>query len=357
MNHSIRTIYLIHHSHTDIGYTDLQETIIARQVGFIRSVVQWMQQPENRNFRWNCETLFCVEKYLEQASDTEQAQFYALARSKRIGLSGSYLNFTDLVDSKILRNRLLSWAERFAAQQIPFRTAMCADINGISMGQRDALLDAGIAFLYMNIHTTHGLYPLYGCQNAYWWEAEDGRRLLVWNGEHYNLGNFLGIPPCRAAADACGLIGPLPDDFLPVLHQNLEHYLVQCELHRYNYPFIISSVSGIFNDNAHPSLEIQRIADAYNARYRTDGIQFRMVSLDELYLEIQPFLKDVPVYRGDLNDWWANGVGSTPYPVKHYRAAQQRYELCCRLEPEIEKLQPALAHTAQNNLLLYAEHT
>ena len=76
-----------------------------------------MQQPENRNFRWNCETLFCVEKYLEQASDTEQAQFYALARSKRIGLSGSYLNFTDLVDSKILRNRLLSWAERFAARQ------------------------------------------------------------------------------------------------------------------------------------------------------------------------------------------------------------------------------------------------
>ena len=72
MNHHIRTVYLVHHSHTDIGYTDLQETITARQADFIRSVVQWMQQPENQGFRWNCETLFCVERFLEQASDRPQ---------------------------------------------------------------------------------------------------------------------------------------------------------------------------------------------------------------------------------------------------------------------------------------------
>lgn len=357
MNHHIRTVYLVHHSHTDIGYTDLQETITARQADFIRSVVQWMQQPENQGFRWNCETLFCVERFLEQASDRERAQFAELARSCRIGLSGSYLNFTDLVDSGVLRDRLLSWAKRFAAQGIPFRTAMCADINGISMGQRDAMLDAGIVFLYMNIHATHGLYPLYGCQNAYLWEAADGRRLLVWNGEHYNLGNFLGIPPCRAAADACGQTGPLPDDFLPILHQNLDNYLSQCESRGYTFPFIISSVSGVFSDNAHPSLEILRMAEAYNARYQADGVQLRMVSLEELYQAILPYLQAAPVYRGDLNDWWANGVGSTPYPVKHYRAAQQRYALCRRLEPDIDAQQPILARTAQDNLLLYAEHT
>ena len=31
MVHSIRTVYVVHHSHTDIGYTDLQERVIDTQ--------------------------------------------------------------------------------------------------------------------------------------------------------------------------------------------------------------------------------------------------------------------------------------------------------------------------------------
>ncbi|MDD4851478.1 MAG: hypothetical protein PHO10_12380, partial [Gemmiger sp.] len=49
--------------------------------------------------------------------------------------------------------------------------------------------------------------------------------------------------------------------------------------------------------------------------------------------------------------------GSTPYAVKHYRDAQHRYQLCRRLDPKAEATWPALARTAQDNLLLYAEHT
>ena len=37
------------------------------------------------------------------------------------------------------------------------------------------------------------MYPLYQNQKPYFWENENGQRLLVWNGEHYNLGNALGI--------------------------------------------------------------------------------------------------------------------------------------------------------------------
>lgn len=34
MAHSIKTVYVVHHSHTDIGYTDLQERVIAIQVNY-----------------------------------------------------------------------------------------------------------------------------------------------------------------------------------------------------------------------------------------------------------------------------------------------------------------------------------
>ena len=39
MGKQIREVYIIHHSHTDVGYTDLQEQIIYNQVNNIRNVV------------------------------------------------------------------------------------------------------------------------------------------------------------------------------------------------------------------------------------------------------------------------------------------------------------------------------
>ena len=38
MKHSIQTVYVVHHSHTDIGYTDLQERVIDTLTRSCRSV-------------------------------------------------------------------------------------------------------------------------------------------------------------------------------------------------------------------------------------------------------------------------------------------------------------------------------
>src|SRR5699024_2554228 len=189
----IRTLYAVHHSHTDIGYTDLQERVTAQQVDYIRTAITMTQA--RPAFRWNCETLYCVEQFFAEAALAEQQAFLALAREGKIGLSANYLNFTDLVDCEVLARRLADWRDTFAAAGIRLHTAMCADIHGLSMRQRDALLDAGVDFLFTNVHCHHGMYPLYQNQNAYFWQAADGRKLLVWNGEHYNLGNVLGLRP------------------------------------------------------------------------------------------------------------------------------------------------------------------
>lgn len=82
-----------------------------------------------------------------------------------------------------------------------------------------------------------------------------------------------------------------------------------------------------------------------------------MVSLQELYAAIKDDLTDAPVYKGDLTDWWADGVGSTPYAVKHYKEAQHKYHLCERLDKKAGEKYPELWRTAQDNLMLYAEHT
>lgn len=359
MKHSIQTVYVVHHSHTDIGYTDLQERVIDTQADYIRTVLSLMAQSENADFRWNCETLFCVEAFFQTASPEEKSAFLRLAAEKKIGLSASYLNFTDLLDCSVYAERLGQWQRLFAENGCAMKTAMIADINGISMGYRDAMLSQGVEFLFTNIHCHHGMYPLYQNQNAFWWENAAGKRLLVWNGEHYNLGNVLGIRPNRTGnfmtQNHLGKQAAVSDP-IEALRNHLDQYLSLCEAYGYGYDFIITAVSGVFSDNAPPETEILRTIAAYNRRYGQDT-RLEMVSLQELYAAILPKLQNAPVYRGDMSDWWANGVGSTPYAVKHYLDARRRYHLCKRLDSDASAKYPELYAAAQDNLLLYAEHT
>lgn len=360
MSNTIKTVYVIHHSHTDIGYTDLQERVLYVHADYIRSAVRLMRDPANQAFRWNCETYFCVERFLELADEAEKEEFFELVKTCRMGISANYLNFNDLLDSRVCADRLREMVALFRTHGIPVRTAMCADINGISMGQRDAMLDNGVEFLFTNIHCHHGMYPLYHNQTPYFWENKAGQRLLVWNGEHYNLGNALGIKPNHAATYMTNQYFGAQADFsdsVEILHHNLTDYLASCESQGYPYDFILSSVSGVFSDNAPPEPEILHTIDAYNAAHGEEGVRLVMVSLQELYAAIRDKVQDAPVYHGDLTDWWANGVGSTPYAVKHYKEAVRNYHLCERLEPALAEKYPALNRAAQDNLLLYAEHT
>lgn len=360
MKHSIKTIYVVHHSHTDIGYTDLQERILDEQAHYIHSVLHMMKEGEkNSDFRWNCETYFCVERFLAQASEEEKNSFFHYVKTGELGISASYLNFTDLLDYSIYRKRLSEMKALFKSHGIDIKTAMTADINGISMGQRDALLEHGIEFLFTNIHTHHGMYPLYQNQTAYWWKSKEGKALLVWNGEHYNLGNVLGIKPNRSknfmTASYFGSEEQM-EDSISILKKNLDDYLTSCEEQGYPYDFIISGVSGVFSDNAPPSLEILQTIEAFHKKYGTE-VCLKMVSLQELYSLIKDKLTDIPVVEGDLTDWWANGVGSTPYAVKHYKEAQRIYHLCGRLDANVYEKYKKETREAEDNLLLYAEHT
>lgn len=88
MERKIKTLYVIHHSHTDIGYTDLQERVIDTQVDYIHTVLKMMKQPEYQDFRWNCETLFCVEEFWKEATEEEKEDFCRLASKGKIGICG-----------------------------------------------------------------------------------------------------------------------------------------------------------------------------------------------------------------------------------------------------------------------------
>ncbi|MCG7408081.1 glycoside hydrolase [Paenibacillus sp. ACRRX] len=362
------TIYAIHHSHTDIGYTERQEKIEQYHVDFIRQALRVVtsahdgSKPEWKGFRWTCETFWAVERFLEEASPAEQQSFADAVLRGDIELSGTYLNMTELPDYDLLQ-RIHSKAQAYAASiGHTIDSAMTADINGYSWGYAQSLLDNGIQHLFSCIHTHHGMYALGRKQQPFWWETAAGNKLLVWNGEHYMFGNELGLCP-----DALGKY-MIQDEFQHQLYENkdthdqlarirLNRYVCQLEAEQYPFSFVPVMLSGLATDNGAPNSAIADWISEWNTQFG-DSIRIEMTTLSAFFARLkQENLTQLPVHRGDWPDWWSDGVSSTAMHTQIYRDAQRTLRKVKRLDPDRAAVTDQEIGAAEQALIMYAEHT
>lgn len=349
------TLYLLHSSHTDVGYTDTQEKMKAHHIAFIREVLEILK--EEPEFRWNCESYWCVEQFLYSADDEERKQFAEAVKNGSIGLSASYLNLTDLVPEYIhtaIMDRCCRQREELGVKA---ESAMTADINGYSWGYADILAKHGVRNLMSCIHTHHGYHPLFRKQTPFFWESPEGGRVLVWNGEHYNLGNELGMAQAASFEYTIqdGLSSAsMTDEEKAIIR--IQAYVQTIKEQEYPYSFAPVSLSGNMTDNSPPSTRILEFVRQFNAK--GCGIELKMATLDEFFAILrEEDMEAVPVYRGDWTDWWADGVGSTPADVIQYRQAARNYHMADKLDASRAILPERLYSDAQYNLMFYGEHT
>ena len=348
------TLYVLHTSHTDVGYTDTQEKMKAHHIAFIREALELIQKQPR--FKWNCESYWCVEQFLKEADANETAAFVQAVRSGNIGLSASYLNLTDLVPEYVHTPVMDACRAQREALGLKAQSAMTADINGYSWGFADILARQGVRRLMSSIHTHHGYHPLRRKQTAFWWESPLGKRVLVWNGDHYNLGNELGIAGTSwfeytlqdGMTSVC-----LPPEEKAV--QRIHAYVESLRAQGYEHTFAPICVSAYMTDNASPSLAVLDFIDRFHLR--GGDIRLVMCTLDEFFDVLEQSGADFPVYRGDWTDWWADGVGSTPADVMQYRAAARSFHMVQKLDTAHAIKQESTYKDALYNLMFYGEHT
>lgn len=358
-------IYVIHHSHTDIGYTERQEKIEQYQVDFIRQAVaiceaaHTAKRPEWKGFTWTCETFWAVEKFLEEATDEEKELFVGALRRGDIELSGTYLNMTELIQYELLTD-MLSRAGKFAAPYgLSVRSAMTADINGYSWGYAEAMAGAGIEHLLSCIHTHHGMFAIGRKQFPFYWETPSGKRLLVWSGEHYMMGNDLGINPDGTLSYTVRDENPvwgIAKDHWALAETRIARYLEQLDKEVYPYDFVLVNVMGLLRDNAAPNGRIMSFIHEWNERHG-DKVEIEMTTLNRYFDLVKQQDVEIPVYRGDWPDWWSDGVASTAMHTQIFRNAQRTLGVVKRLDPEGKSVQAEEMKEAEQQLIMYAEHT
>lgn len=371
------TVYLIHHAHTDIGYTERQEKLMRYHCDFIKQAIDILDEIHetgdtlHEGFVWQCENFWQVENFYERADEVYKKKFEQYVLSGEIGLSGNYLNLTELVTESVLHAKL-SRAKDFGEKiGHPVTAGMCADINGMSWGYADALYEHGIRNFFSCLHPHHGMFPLYKKTMPFYWESPKGHRILVWNGDHYHLGNEMFMAPHGGTAYMVrdeyskplidfDILNKSAEDTkekeIKISTTRIERYLKNLENEDYKYSFVPLMVSGVVSDNAPPNREIAARVHELNTYYG-GRITFKMVNLEQFFDVVRRECKEIPVYSGDWTDWWADGVGSTPAEVKLYREAARKYNLCKKLDTDGTLGDKVLMDKAAEALMLYSEHT
>ena len=158
-------VYLIHHSHTDIGYTERQEKIMRYHYDFIRQAIEILDDIHSGKttgcdgFVWQCENHWQIENFYQMADEELKKKFEAYVRSGEIGLSGNYLNMTELVSAPVLNDSLDKMQAYGKKTGHPIVAGMSADINGLAWGYADALYNHGVRYFYTALHPHHGMFP------------------------------------------------------------------------------------------------------------------------------------------------------------------------------------------------------
>lgn len=338
------TIYVLPHSHTDIGYTEIQTAIEQKQVNNLLLGMEAARRtatyPRGARFVWNVEVLWAADLYLHRLNEQQRADFFAAVKSGQVALNGMYLNELSALCRPEELLRLFRYSTELAERcGVIIDSAMISDVPGFTWGGVTAMAHAGIKYFSTapNWFDRIGDILVQWQNKPFYWASPSGKeKVLVWI--------------------------PFKGYALSHIHKKLSPELIteyQEDLDRVNYPYEISYTrwSGL-GDNAEPDPAISDFIKDWNARYAWP--RFVIASThDAFHAFEQRYGKDLPVVRGDWTPYWEDGAGSSAFETAMNRATADRLTqgeaLWAMFNP---RLYPAGAFAdAWRNVLLYSEHT
>ncbi len=338
------TVYILPHSHTDIGYTEIQTDIEKRQVQNLldgmAAAKRTASYPAGSRFIWNVEVLWAADLYLRRLNEQQRADFLDAVKSGQVVMNGMYLNeLTGLCRPEELV-RLFRYATKLTDQTgVPIDSVMISDVPGYTWGTVTAMAHAGIKYFSTapNYFDRIGTILREWENKPFYWVGPDGQsKVLVWIP-------FWGYAMSHRYNE---MSVKLVEDFCAGLEQR-------------NYPYEIAHVrwSG-HGDNAVPDPKICEFVKDWNAKYTSP--RFVISGTGEAFRAFEQRYGDkLPLVRGDWTPYWEDGAGSSALETAMNRDSSDRLTQAEALwAMQDPKSYPAAAfEDAWNSVLLYSEHT
>lgn len=332
------SVWLVHHSHLDIGYTDRQEVVADNHLQYLDSALDLIERTsswdDDARFRWNVEVNWPLERWFASRDKAQHERMVEAIRTGHISVGAMSLNLhTEACSVDELYEMTRFAVELRQRYGLVLPAAMQTDVPGAVTGLIEVLADADVRYLSL-AHNYAGRsvpYLIGGekLERPFYWQAPSGKRLLVWytdtlHGNAYMEGNIagatepyplaLGSFPCYLAA-----LAERPYPFTSGI------WLPEADrVNRSPYPHDVLHlrVQGRYGDNAPPNLAVAALARDWNEAWAYPRLR---VARNEDFFEaaVERLGDAIPSWQGDWADWWADGLGSGARPLRWAREAQE----------------------------------
>jgi len=336
-------IYILHHSHTDIGYTHVQTDVLKMHYKYFEQAIELAresaQNPAGSQFKWNTEVLWAVDNYLRQASPQKRRAFVDAVKKGWIGLDALYGNELTALCRPEELVQLVAYAGRLREQYgVKIDSATITDVPGYTWGLIPVLADTPVKYFSIGPNRGHRIgYTLstWGDKPFYWASPSGQDKILTWvAGEGYSF--FLGGRLNRG---------------------KLFGYLDRLE--RADYPYdMVHLRYAIGGDNGPPDPDLANYVRQWNEKYAYPRLV--IATTCEMFEKFEDRYGDeVPTVAGDFTPYWEDGAASSARETIDNRASAERLvqaeTLFAMREPD---RYPAKAFDeAWRNVILYDEHT
>jgi hypothetical protein len=338
------TVYILPHSHTDIGYTAIQTDIEEKQVNNalqgLADARRTAGYPEGARFVWNVEVTWAADLLLSRLAPPQRAEFFDALKRGQIALDGMYLNeLTGLCRPEELL-RLFHYTKKLEAQTgVTIDSAMISDVPGYTWGTVTAMAQAGIKYFSVapNYIDRIGTVLVQWENKPFWWIGPDGHsKVLVWI-------------PFRGYA-----MSHIYEKMSPKF---VEEFCDAMQERGYPYDIAYMRWSG-HGDNAVPDPAICDFVKEWNAS--REWPRFVISSTSNAFRAFdRRYGATLPHVRGDWTPYWEDGASSSAAETAANRASSERLT---QAETLWAMLRPATYPAARfeaawANVLLYSEHT
>jgi hypothetical protein len=316
-----REIWLLPHSHVDIGYSDPQPVVEKNHWRYIREAIALADKtvgyPDGARFKWNTEQAWAIETYFRQAGEAEKAAFVEAMRKGSIGLQATLAGVLTGLSHPEELVHLTAFARRLgAAAGKAVDSVMVTDIPGQSWSFVPALALAGVKYVSSGPNYMPSLFDggdrigwalkAWGDKPFYWVSPSGEERVLFWMaGRGYswfhglNMGSLRKAPPYR-----------------------IIEYMNELAEKRYPYSMVQVRYT-IGGDNGPPDPDLADYVRSWNERYVSPRIVIATAS--EMFAELERrHGASLPVVRGDFTGYWEDGAASTAKETAMSRTSAAR---------------------------------
>ncbi|KIO76781.1 glycoside hydrolase [Pedobacter lusitanus] len=357
-------MYVLPHSHVDIGYTNTQSKVLKLHQDNIDEAIalaeKTQQYPTQARFKWTTEAIWVVDNYLALASQQKKDKFWDAVKKGWINLDGAYGNInTSLTDSRQLM-QMFSKSQKLAKEQgIVINTLFQGDVPGASWGLAAQVEQTGIKYFLSGPNASDRIGNLAKWQDKpfYWLSPSGKQKLLFWQCQPYSIGyqlkgdkipNFFTMEdpkPFYTGHPSKNFLNPYLFDYLDQLAQK-------------GFPYDMSILTWAMSDNAPIDPELPDAVKIWNEKYASP--QLIITSTKQFFADFEnKYNRQIPSFTGDYTEYWTDGVSSAAKETALSRKLSDQLKQADAIWAiRNRKNYPVKSfEESWKNLLLFNEHT